>query len=1140
MAANSALELSIRIAGKLDPSLAKTFSAANKQVSGFSTGLNTIAKAAIGSVTAAAAAMAVGIDKCTESAATFKNEMADVVKYVNGLADENGLVSDEVFSEEIGGNGKTYAENYAEVAEILKSLSTQIPMTKEGLTQLAAAAGQSGKEIGDLFSYDENGKIQGFLRDAAMLGAAWDIDADKAGDYAAKWEKSFALSHDQVMTLADQINYLGANTATTAAEIAAVVNDSAGLGQIAGMTPATTAALADAMLAMGVNSGTAATSVRRLVTNMSLGTSATDAQEGAWLKLGFTAEGVAKSMQENSEATMLSVFRAINALDKDEQVGMLKTLFGQWSIEGAAKITGNIGELVKAFEMVQDFDSYNGSMQREFIIKSSTPEAVDLMASNAWDNLKVDIGDSFLPIQQELALMKIDLFEGIRANLPELSQLADSVMPLIRAGMEGVGTAIENALPHVQNFIDYILNNGDEVANILATIGVALAGMLAAPKLEGLVKGAAGLFGASAANGVSAGATTGTLAGLLNPFNLVQRGVSAAAAIPSAWQAIQFGAGMANSNMTLAPNAGEITAGGSGSWLTRAQNSVLGGIIGFQNRGKLTATTGKTGTWWKNALGVAGQITTAKQNGGLMGMVQSTKLGGGIMTRLGNLKSIPANTIAAMTAAATPAGTATATIGNVLAAGAGSVFGKNGLGVGGIAKGGLSVMGKLGGGFMSLMGTFGPIITGLGTVIALAGIFGDHLDDIRGLVESVFGEKGAAVFDGLVGTMQSAGEKMAGVFSPQGLQSIQTSIRTTFGDGAASAFGTAIPLIESFAGVFGQIVDLGQNHIKPILEEIFRFVAEEGLPALMPLLSSVVGLIGTTLVNAIKVVMDVVGMILPVAEPVILGIIDLAKGIVSVVVNVVNGIIGALNKIQITVPDWSPVFAGKTFGFNLQEVALPEYATGGFTHGISIAGEAGTEAVISFDPSVRSQNITTWLQAGQMLGLRQFGTGGFTDSRHPTMESAGRLILFGSATSLLANAGRALLSNDPAVAMQDLVGTGLRRTAYELVNFASDGLTMQKLAGGGREPIYLKDFLPRSNEETELKDWPDEGGKPTRTGFPGGAGGDRPVQYVFAPQITIYGDADREEISETMDAEYEKFKRNVERYEREQRSTKYA
>ena len=45
------------------------------------------------------------------------------------------------------------------------------------------------------------------------------------------------------------------------------------------------------------------------------------------------------------------------------------------------------------------------------------------------------------------------------------------------------------------------------------------------------------------------------------------------------------------------------------------------------------------------------------------------------------------------------------------------------------------------------------------------------------------------------------------------------------------------------------------------------------------------------------------------------------------------------------------------------------YAAGGFTNGLSIAGENGMEAVLSFDPKYRSQNLSYWAKAGQLLGV---------------------------------------------------------------------------------------------------------------------------------------------------------------------------
>lgn len=330
-----------------------------------------------------------------------------------------------------------------------------------------------------------------------------------------------------------------------------------------------------------------------------------------------------------------------------------------------------------------------------------------------------------------------------------------------------------------------------------------------------------------------------------------------------------------------------------------------------------------------------------------------------------NVKNIPANAKQAVLNEINSSGSLLKVIG----AGAGSVFGKGGLNVGGIAKGAASPFLGMGKVFIGMLSSTGPVIVAIGTIIALFSILGDHLDNIRGLVQNTFGEQGVAVFDGFVGAVQNVGATIQQALSPEGLAGIKDFITQTFGEGAGNAFGMFIPLIQSVAGIVGQLVDLGVNYLKPLILEVFNFMTTQALPALIPLLASVVSLVGTTLVNAVKVVVGIVQTLLPIVEPVIMGIISLIQSIVSVTIKVVNGIIGALNMISFTVPDWSPVFAGKTFGFNLSEVAMPQFAQGGFTNGPSIAGEAGTEAVISFQRGVRQQNIDIWRMAGQLLGV---------------------------------------------------------------------------------------------------------------------------------------------------------------------------
>jgi hypothetical protein len=85
---------------------------------------------------------------------------------------------------------------------------------------------------------------------------------------------------------------------------------------------------------------------------------------------------------------------------------------------------------------------------------------------------------------------------------------------------------------------------------------------------------------------------------------------------------------------------------------------------------------------------------------------------------------------------------------------------------------------------------------------------------------------------------------------------------------------------------------------------------------------------------------------------------------------------------------------------SVPHISVSYYATGGFTDGpIAIAGEKATEAVISFDPRYRTQNLGYWMQAGKMLGVAGFATGGFTDGLADSLTSGTSALSFAASTS---------------------------------------------------------------------------------------------------------------------------------------------
>ena len=1084
MPSNGALDLTIRIMGKVDPSLTKSISSVTRQAGSISTVIGSIGKAGLAMTGALAGASAAVITSTTKAAQTFESQMADVAKYVEGITDATGHID---------------VTKYDEMADAILRLSTQIPYTAEELTRLAAAAGESGYDFDSIVHIDKaTGEITGFLRDVAMAGSALDISADQAGDWAAKWEVALNMSHEQVMDLFDQINYLAANTATSAVEIAEVVNKSGSVGNIAGMDPQYTAALADALLSMGVESARAATSIKNIYTNLSLGASATDRMQGGWARLGMTAEGVAASMQTNGPETMKAVFEAIGNLPDDQRLATITDIFGRWPLESAAKVAENMQAFRDAIDMVEGTE-WQGSLEREFIVKSSTGEAIDQMFNSSINRFMVTLGNNFLPVKKELAMLGIDMMNGITDSLPDLTTLAEGIMPLLRNAVEGIGAAVKDALPYIQKAVDYVADNGDTVAQWATGLVGVFAIMSAAPAISGIAGGILPIGGISLGRGQ----------------RFASGAASAASGIGNTFSAAKFGAQMANSSMT------RVSGEAGGGLLQTISNGLLGAAFGIKNRDTLAGGKGSDRTWWNRTMGVANQIATAKQ-GGIGGVlsglfagtgignyakgITNTKIGGGLIGAVKAGGGVMGEILSGIAGATGLSGAASGIMGVGSAALAkvgglapvqavGSAAGGIAGGIGSVLGFGGAVMSPLASGFMTLLGMFGPAIAGLGGVIAVISILGDNLEGIRTVVGNIFGPAGVQVLDNFVGGVTNIGNAIQNALSPAGLANIQ---------------------------IFGQIVDLGVNHMKPLIEEIFSFLTGTLFPAVVPLLSTVIGLVGTALVNAVKVIIDVVKTVTPVVEPVIMGIIGLIQGIANVAVSVVNFVIRSLNKLSFTVPDWVPVIGGSQFGFNLQEVSLPQFANGGFATRPSIAGEDGPETIIPHDPAKRSRAIALWLQTGSILGLNSFADGGFTNGMKAWGVSALAGLALGSAPGVAFTKGVKLL-NVAADVMQ-LAGAN----SAEAQKFISTARAGARLRGGmgylaSMDGLNLPDLTPRRSA-----------GSMGRS-----IGGSLPA-ITFAPQITVSGSMSEEDVNKLVELLYQKFAEFMARYERERRRTSYA
>ena len=192
-----------------------------------------------------------------------------------------------------------------------------------------------------------------------------------------------------------------------------------------------------------------------------------------------------------------------------------------------------------------------------------------------------------------------------------------------------------------------------------------------------------------------------------------------------------------------------------------------------------------------------------------------------------------------------------------------------------------------------------------------------------------------------------------------------------------AAFGAAIDWIK---GAFSDIA----NFFSETTAKIGQFFSDlwtgfiDGAKAAWEGVKNVFSKVGEFFGNIFGAVKDTIVSVFQAGGQVFLNIKD---GIVSVFKTVVNGIITGINKVIALPFEGLNKILDKIHGISIAGVEpfswltwrapvpqIPLLASGGFTEGVSIAGEAGTEAVISFDRRFREQNLSYWAKAGQMLG----------------------------------------------------------------------------------------------------------------------------------------------------------------------------
>ena len=330
----------------------------------------------------AAGAIGLALAASVRSAIEFESAVADVRKVVDGIDTPQGL---------------------KDIREEIIGLSLEMPITAAGFAQIYAAAGESGIA---------RNQIKEFAVDVAKMAVAFDMTAEEAGDSMAKIRSALGLSQPEMRDLADAMNYLSNNAASSGAQLVEFTKRSGAMGQMAGLTAEQTAAFGSAMIGAGIETEVAATSFNNMVRALSRGASVTARQQSALERLGLASRDVASGEKRMTAEVQRQSDRRLEIMQDatDRQLSelrkryrrQLQILEDQWDDESDAFEEGvqdQADAQIKALQKQADArikaiqraygDNADAADQQAELIRDQLEREIDAIRDATDDKLKV-------------------------------------------------------------------------------------------------------------------------------------------------------------------------------------------------------------------------------------------------------------------------------------------------------------------------------------------------------------------------------------------------------------------------------------------------------------------------------------------------------------------------------------------------------------------------------------------------------------------------------------------------------------------------------------------------------------------------------------------------------------------------------
>ena len=450
-----------QLAGKIDTLKKKQGEAADKAMTfGDKAGqaFNQVHEAIV------AAGIAVALKEIYEYFASCAQASMDFESAITGVAKTTDLTDEEL----------------AAMSDSIKALSTEIPATTEEIAAVTEAAGQLGIQKDALLDFTEI---------MTMLGTATNMTADEAATSLARFANITGMATDNYGRLGSVIVDLGNNFATTESEIVAMGMRLASAGKLAGLTEPEIMALAAAMSSVGIEAeagGTAMTQTLNAI-EKAVAKGGDDLAEFARIA-GMSSEEFSSAWKNDAMSALTSFIGGLGKLDEQgestvlvledlgltgiRQSNMLKALG-----LAADQMTGAVNTANTAWQQ-------NTALTNEANKRYATAQSRLTMMQNAYNNLKVAIGDAYTPALSEAygvgtkVLNEITKF--VQANPGVVAAITGLSAALGAAAVAAAAFALKAKIAAAAAaFLTTVTPGVNVIMGVAAAVGVVTAGIIA-------------------------------------------------------------------------------------------------------------------------------------------------------------------------------------------------------------------------------------------------------------------------------------------------------------------------------------------------------------------------------------------------------------------------------------------------------------------------------------------------------------------------------------------------------------------------------------------------------------------------------------------------------------------------------------